>query len=264
MPDSSVSPDVFVLTRLAESLPGKGENLVSEAWIENQCQFVEQYSRPSLEAQTDRNYRWIVSISDKISHHLVSRVRRAVEPLGTLIFQEGDEHSSDTFGRFLRVETGVYLTIRFDSDDVLHPTFIEAARVYQEPDKEVFSFLSGIVYDLDRQIAGNWPHASNTFLFHRGESGSNVYGLGVHSRAESVYGKTMKIISTSNPMWMKLTHSHNGWGDTITDADRPLFGRFVQRNFTSGRFPTQFSPVRDLIRIANFTSIRLRNFLRRK
>ena len=33
----SRSCDLFVLTRLAESLPGKEANLASGEWIENQC-----------------------------------------------------------------------------------------------------------------------------------------------------------------------------------------------------------------------------------
>jgi len=259
----SGSCELFVLTRLAESLPGKEANLASGEWIENQCQFVERYSRPSLECQTDQNFTWVVSVSDRLLTPLVKRVRRAVEPFGAIIFQQGNEHSSDTFARFLAPQSEEYLTVRFDSDDVLHPTFVENAKSCLQRDREVFSFMSGVVYDLDRQIAGFWPHPSNTFLFHRGAAGANVYGLGVHSRVESVYGRTMKIVSTSHPMWMKLTHSANGWGDTITDADQPLFGDFVQRNFISGTFPTEFRLRRDGLRIFGFLASRLRRYLRK-
>ena len=261
-PDSG-SCDLFVLTRLAESLPGKEANLASGEWIENQCQFVERYSRPSLECQTDQNFTWVVSVSDRLSTPSVNRVRRAVEPFGTIIFQQGDEHSSDTFARFLAPQTGEYLTVRFDSDDVLHPTFVENAKSCLQRDREVFSFMSGVVYDLDRQIAGSWPLIGNMFLVHRGSEGRNVYMLGNHSRVERDHAARLDVFSTSHPMWMKLTHSTNGWGDTITDADRPLFGDFVQRNFISGTFPTEFRSRRDGLRILGFLASRLRRYLRK-
>lgn len=257
----STSPDLFVLTRLAESLPGKEANLASREWIENQCQLVERYSRPSLEFQTDQDFSWIVSVSDQLATSLFKRVRRAVEPFGTIVLQEGNEHSSDTFARSLDRQEREYLTVRFDSDDVLHPTFVKNAKTCLQSDKEVFSFMSGVVYDLDRQIAGTWPLIGNMFLFHRGSEGRNVYMLGSHSRVERDHGARLDVISTSHPMWMKLTHSTNGWGDKITDADRPLFGDFVQRNFISGIFPTAFRLRRDGLRILGFLASRLRRYL---
>ena len=224
---------------------------------------MESYSRPSLECQTDQNSRWIGSVSGKLSTLLVNRVRRAVEPFGRIIFKQGDEHSSDTFARFLAPQLGEYLAVRFDSDDVLHPTFVENAKSCLQRDREVFSFMSGVVYDLDRQIAGGWPLIGNMFLFHRGSEGRNVYMLGNHSRVERDHPARLDVISTSYPMWMKLTHSANGWGDKITNADRPLFGDFVQRNFISGTFPIEFRSRRDGLRILGFLASRLRSYLRK-
>jgi len=247
----------LVLTRLAEKIPGRAHNLVSFDWIENQCQFLEKYALPSLKAQTDQSFLWIVSVSDSLAPALLERVRTAVGPRGVVIFQKGNEHSSETFARFLSQYSADYVTVRFDSDDVLHPTFVCRAKQHIVSEMSVYSFISGVVYDLDLKIAGSWPHASNTFLFHRGAGGENVYSLGVHSRVQSTFGPVMRIISTESPMWMKLTHKHNGWGDSITDADRPLFGNFVQRHFTSGDFPTRFLPQRDLARLVGFTFSRL-------
>lgn len=258
VPYTQRRPRLFILMRLAESLPGREENLTNEEWIEKQCQFVERYSRPSLEHQTDSDFRWAISVSDTLTSDRVNRIQKAVGPRGEIAFQHGKEHSSDTFARFLAQQRREYLTVRFDSDDVLHPTFVERAKSCYEPNWEVFSFVSGVVYDLEEQIAGYWPHVSNTFLFHKGMVGTNVYGLGVHSSVESVYGKTMKVVHTCHPMWMKITHSANGWGDTITDADRPLFGDFVQRNFISGTFPTKFRLSRDGLRLIGFLASRVR------
>lgn len=258
---NSPPPELFVLTRLAESLPNKSANIASSEWIENQCRFVENHSRPSLEGQSDSNFVWLVSVSDKLSPPFIERVQRAINPLGTLVFQKGNEHSSETFARYLASRPAGYLTVRFDSDDVLHPLFVQLAKQNWDDGKEVYSFFSGVVYDLDRQIAGLWPHSSNTFLFHKGYRGSNVYGLGNHSRAERDHGGKLKVIRTNHPMWIKLTHSHNGWGDSITHADRPVFGSFVQAHFTSGEFPTTFVPVRDFPRLIGFVLSRLRKFL---
>lgn len=251
-------PPLFVLMRLAEFLPGKEETLFRAGWLENQCRLVELYSRPSLAFQSDQNYEWLVSASDRLPEARLSLIREAIDALGTLILQSGSEHSSKTFERYLTKVSGDYLTVRFDSDDVLHPSFVERAKYAYDIEKDVYSFKSGIVYDLDQQIAGFWPHASNTFLFHRGAAGSNVYNLGVHTRVEADYSTRLHIISTANPMWMKLTHRNNGWGDRITNADKPLFGSFVQRTFPSGSFPTRFKLRRDVARLFGYYRFWLR------
>jgi len=255
------SPDIYILTRFAEKIQGKESNLLSSEWIENQCRFLENYARPSVENQSDQNFKWLVSVSEMLTPENVQMVSKAIEPIGTLVTQRGDESSAETFSRFLPSAGNFYLTIRFDSDDVLHPSFVRESRQHYDEKFLVFSFVNGYVYDLDHQIAGHWPHKSNTFLFHRGKGGSNVYALGNHTRAEAAYGNQMKVITTQDPMWMKLTHAHNGWGDKITNVDRPLFGNLVQRNFVSGHFPTRFVPSRDLARLAEFFVNRFRNFL---
>jgi hypothetical protein len=253
--EESQPVNLFVLTRLAEHLPGKKGNLRDDDWIENQCQFVERYSAPSLAQQTDRDFQWLVSISEKLSANRRKRILRAIGPRGKLIFQQGDEHSAETFGRYLSQFSGHYLTVRFDSDDVLHSTFVEKAKLNFDLISEVFSFVSGIAYDVEEEIGGLWPHISNTFLFHRGLGGTNVYGLGIHTRVEAEFGKSLKVIWTPHPMWMKVIHRSNGWGDKITHADKPLFGRFVQRHFHSGKFATPFRPRRDFHRVLGYYTI---------
>jgi hypothetical protein len=261
-----LSPPVFVLTRLAESLPGKEANLCSEDWISGKVEFLKNYSMPSLLAQSDPDFRWLVSVSEKVPKPLQTLIETVVEPFGQLVFQRGVEHSTDVFGRELKKQAGHYVTVRFDSDDVLHADFVTVLKSNYHPHYPITSFVNGVVYDIDAGIAGHWPHVSNTFLSYVGSEGSNIYGLGEHTRVQAKYLDQLQIIHNPVPMWMKLVHKANGWGDTITNVDRPIFGNWLQSEFPYGEFETRFFIARDARRILSFFAVtvarRARAFIR--
>lgn len=254
---------VFVLTRCAEALPGELENLKSEEWIDNQVSFLGQFSKPSLEAQTDVGFEWLVSASDRLAPSSLEKLRGAIEPLGNLVIQQGAEHSSEVFYRALAAQSVPYVTVLFDYDDVLSPRFIENVKISVEENYEVYSFISGLVYDIEHRIAAQWPHVSNPFIFHVGRHGSNVFGLGNHTRVESKFGSQLKVIRTPSPMWVKIVHGQNMGGDKISNADRPIFNARHLREFTSVDFSTPFVPVRDFRRVIAHSIVFVRNSLLR-
>lgn len=257
------SLDVFVLTRCAEALDGERHNLESEEWVENQVRFLEEFSKPSLLAQSDFRFEWLVSVSDLLPPTSLSKISRAVAPVGKVVMQRGGEHSSEVFFRELCAKTEPYVTVLFDYDDVLHPKFVEKVRASIAPGKSVYSFVSGIAYDRNLQIAAKWPHVSNPFIFCLGERGSNVFGLGNHTRVEAKYREELKVIHTLRPMWVKIYHGKNMGGDEITNADRPLFSSRYLNEFSSGNFSAPFVAHRDLGRVLAHIAIALTKSLQR-
>ena len=221
----------------------------SADWIQNQCNFLSRYALASLQAQTDGNFEWLVSASAQLSEESLDLLRESISPVGKLVLQQGDTHSSDVFASILSESDGQYLTVLFDYDDFLHPTFVEQVRALCDQEHSVFSFVSGVAYDLDACIAAWWPHVSNPFLVARGESGVNIFSWGNHTQVERKAGTNMKVISTAGPMWLKLVHGSNLGEDKITALDKPIFGNFVQRHFTGGKFPIHFVPNRDVRRV---------------
>lgn len=208
----------------------------TEAWLKRRFELFEQVCLPSLQAQTDQDFEWLVFFSDGTPDTYKERIRSLQNQCPQLVpvFLYDGEYM---VGRFkqevahrLTAHDTHLITLRIDNDDAFHRGMI--ARVREEfrgQDDELMNFVHGLQVDPDHGLAAIATEFSNPFLsrIERVRDGQALTVLDVrHTEAKD--SKALRDIRTE-PMWLQLIH-----GGNVTnriDSGRYVFNVDLAKDF---------------------------------
>jgi len=194
---------------------------LEEEWLSRRFELFQTVCVPSVRAQTDTNFRWIVGIDARVPQWHQRRVEEAIRGIGHIVrVQPGDSFSNCAL-KGLGVGKDI-ISARLDSDDALASTFVKKSRRCIRRD-EALSLIHGVQLNASPRSLRHSFSTSNSFSLLWSRNGTNVLELGRHKEI----GNNVRIRNrlTLTPLYMVLAHDIN----TSTYAVRGLPVCLVRR-----------------------------------
>lgn len=217
---------LFILTRFAQYYPPEIRPAPSEVWLSERLSILCEYTFPSVKRQTDQDFTWLLLVNEEIGEEWREKIERATSPYGKVILQNGFAPAGESFRNYLQNLEGELITVRFDSDDILHPEFISRVRSANLQRGDILSFVKGAVYDPHSRRSGIFKNHRNSFLSFRDSPDRNIFMLGPHSYMKSDDTKTMRTVMTKEPMWLQIVHGGN-WKNWFRNYARPVKSQYI-------------------------------------
>lgn len=235
-----------------------GNRTLSEDWLGSRFKLFERYCLPSLQAQTDQDFTWLLlfhgpGTPQRFRDRLVD-LGRDLPQLKPLYFGEGVRANSlrsaimnDLPGNVTHI-----ITTRIDNDDAFQRSMIARVKAeFRGQDNEFLNFPNGLQLDVERRLVSQIRKRSNPFMsrVERIIEG-NVATVfdGAHSSA-SARGIVRDI--EAPPTWLQVIHKGN-----ISNQFRPqkLLGKVdlalefgIAENITVDRRATQLVRLQQLV-----------------
>lgn len=237
-PKEAVPPvDHVLLTRF--NLPSKGfESLVraQDGWLRERIELFERYCLPSVQAQTNQNFHWIIYFDPESPEWLQERIRH-LNRLGTFEARFRTEVSAAELIEDIQVVAGaknqVLLTTNLDNDDGLSTDFVDRLQKAVGGRKGTAIYLaSGLVKGGAAVYLRKDPR--NAFCSVSASWSSPVTCWAAwHNRL----GRELAVsILHGAPAWLQVVHDHN--------VSNRIRGRRVSPEPYAGLFPDLLDDVR--------------------
>ncbi len=216
-------PKVFINTRFNIVLKGNiervdkaGSTTGTDAWLARRFDLFERVCLPSLMAQTDADFHWLVFFSDGTPEPFLTRIDDLHQRFPAFIpcfLKDGEmqvrRYRQEVKKLLTSTDTHI-ISARIDNDDAFHVTYVEHLRAeFHGQDDEMLNFLNGIQYDMDGGVVADLRKYSNPFIarIERIFDGQVKTVLDVmHHQAQDT--GLLRDVDTI-PMWLQLIHSGN-------------------------------------------------------
>lgn len=118
-----------------------------EVYLDSRMALFEKYTYPSLAAQTNKDFKWLVLFSDQTPQRFVDRLNQlkaGCDWFCPLYLKDEEAYEFDDYleGVISSYEAENYITTRIDNDDALSVRAIECIQAYCEQYRIVDSVLS--------------------------------------------------------------------------------------------------------------------------
>ena len=287
----------YILTRFNLSLWKKdksGKKIGDEEWLERRMELFERYCLPSVTAQTEQNFIWILlldantpeTILQRLDRHKLAcpqiRLIKVKSELGRYFARVFQDVVQECLLKYGANENDTCITTYLDNDDCIERGFIEdvqkrcsALTPYNIAHKGNGMFLS---YDYGLQLYSDMDNVTtrirypnNHFLSYVEKVGNlkerhvkTCYGYGSHFFLEKKgLADVIHVKDSSRPMWIEVIHKEN----VDNDVKMTLHTRFIseptllKRYFSINVTITSKQRVALIARIAKQICRRLRNKL---
>lgn len=178
----------------------------SKEWMENRLKIFLQCAVPSMRRQTLAPDRWVILI-DTFHRAIVPQLRSQIPVFAEVLLLKPREDLSEALRGYLAEFEPDILTIRLDSDDLVHPRFVEAAKNFARPNRGI-NFPHGSQYFFPGGVlVHRWIKSNPTVGFRAVGTRIHIHDFGQHRNV----GRIVRIVSksTSMPMFLKTSHSLN-------------------------------------------------------
>lgn len=204
----------LILTRF--NLGMRGNTAAVEAWHDHRFSLFEQFCLPSVEAQTCRDFTWLLLFDRATPRKFLPRLEAyKTYPNIRIHFIDGfDLRAIMQAIRSQIVDKTEYLiTTMLDNDDALDRDHV--ARVqgqFRGQEFELLNFTQGFRYDLKRQRLYGCELFSNPFMslierIRPGQSFRSIAGCLPHSTIAARFPRISNIRSV--PSWLQVVHGRN-------------------------------------------------------
>lgn len=202
-----------------------------ERWLRHRFALFERYCLPSLRAQSNQSFRWVVLLDS----HTPERYRQRLaayshwKPLRPLFISQLDQRA--IAAALAGSEDAPYLiTTTLDNDDALHCDFVQTLQTeFRRQSFELINFPKGLRLDVRRRKLYRCQLQSNPFvsLIERNQQPKTILRCLPHSTIESRFGPITDRVS--EPLWLQVIHGGNlaptgTWGLQRVRRDRYLRG----------------------------------------
>lgn len=219
-----IAPQVF---------SGKHPGL-DEGWLERRFDLFETYCLPSVAAQTEKDFSWLVYLDEKTPLGFKQRMAELATGHSFLhpVYCAGFDEASLWAGidAWEREETTVRITSRLDNDDMLHPRYIEAVRKCAEREMPKRDLACGffVSFPLGGCLRGRdgylQRYRNNPFSSYVSAKETKRTVLDVDHRYIGNDGDVVYV--WTKPMWCQVIH-----GENVANAVRGVYWP-LERVFT--------------------------------
>jgi hypothetical protein len=184
-------------------------------WLLHRFELFERFCYPSVHAQTNLNFQWLVYFDNETPSVFKERIHRLEKWENFLPIYINTEFSDQinreiVFG-FIREDTEYLITTRMDNDDAVSKNFIQLIQDnFEEKEFEFLSFVNGYVLNAGRLYS--FRYTNNPFI----SLGESIKPLsagefktilcGEHSQL-STLGSINRI--ETDATWLQVVHGKN-------------------------------------------------------
>ena len=188
------------------------EELLNDAWMEDRMWLFENFCLPSVTAQTNQNFTWLLYLDTTTSEKYKTKMFDLTSGIENIkvFFINGMNEFYPQIQKTITENTKPYLiTTRIDNDDVISRFFIdEVQKKFDSQDFLAVDIIKG--YSLQIKpiyILGKKEHVFNPFisLIEKNENPKTVW-FNDHTQ----WKKESRIIQVTNKrLWMSIIHEKN-------------------------------------------------------
>lgn len=201
----------FVLTRFNIASPGRETPIRnSPGWLERRFELFEAYCLPSMAAQDDPSFRWLIYFDEKTPPQFVERIEaaRRIAPfdpilVGTFVAKRAQD---DISARLSAGEPRL-LTTRLDNDDAVSRDFLSRLREQARalPDGTILNFPEGIALRNGKLYTARDESNPFTSLV-EAAAGAKTIWAAPHTELAAEF----PIVQIESPAcWLQVVHGEN-------------------------------------------------------
>lgn len=235
-----IKKEHYILTRFNLRLwtkDKKRNETRTDEWLKQRFELFEKICLPSIMNQTNQTFKWIVLFDSETPEFYKKKIQhyQNICKLFCPCFVEA--YKSRYFVSVFREEiqkrieknTNLLITTYLDNDDALHKNYIEEIKQMEVKRPTFVSYVYGIQYYTELNIATRVPYTNNHFISLAEPLNDNqtnfrtVYGYGSHldinkhKRIETVY-----IKNPQQDRWIEVIHETNMDNDVKMTLDTKL------------------------------------------
>lgn len=230
----------YILTRFNLRLWTKDKhrnNTRTKEWLKNRFELFELFCLPSIMNQTNQNFKWIVLFDINTPDEYKDKIREYEKICLHFCpcFVEANKSRyfvhvfKEEIAKRIKKETSQLITTYLDNDDALHQNYIEGVQKIEVERPTFVSYVYGIQYYTELNIATRVPYTNNHFISLIEPLNDNhttfrtVYGYGSHvdidkhKRAGTIY-----IKNPHQDRWIEVIHEANMDNDVKMTFDTKL------------------------------------------
>ncbi|MBK7947133.1 MAG: hypothetical protein IPJ85_18320 [Flavobacteriales bacterium] len=202
-----------VYTEAHFSKDKSGNATRTEAWLSRRFELFEQVCLPSLIAQSDIAFEWLIFLSDGTPADYKERMERYRRQFRS--WSRSVPRWEYVVGRFqaevrerLKPSATHAITLRIDNDDAFHRGMVRRARAeLRDQQDEIINFLRGIQCAIDQGIAVQVSEKSNPFIvrIERIRLEVTVRTVMDVMHHEAAQSGLLRDVDTE-PMWLQAIH----------------------------------------------------------
>lgn len=221
----------FVITRFNIASPGREVPIRNTpGWLERRFDLFEAYCLPSIAAQEQGQFQWLIYFDQETPAEFRKRIDRArervaFEPIFVGPFSMS-EVAADVQAR-LATRLGRIVTTRLDNDDAIANDLLQRIRLQAEqlPDGTIINFRDGIALSQGRLYAATDTSNPFTSLVEQAEGAQTIWAA-PHTELASRFAIRQVL---DEPSWLQVVH-----GENVTNrikgrrlADKDVMARFT-------------------------------------
>ena len=228
-------------------------------WLAERFGLFDRYCFPSIAAQTNTNFTWLVFFDSETPTAFRNRLARyeTFEPFRPVFVQEFNRDVfRETLDRFGFLNRPFLVTSRVDNDDALACDYIDRVqKAFAGQERTFINFPKGLILRKGALFQGYDIHSHFVSLIKKSDEPLTVYVD--HTRIKE-YGAVAQI--DNRPAWLEVRHFGRLSDKGVCPSWRP-----VRRMEVAHLFPsiTEFQGVSWLSDTARCTSERMGQLLRR-
>ena len=217
----------FILTRFNLLLWNKdkeGVSVRSREWLDHRFDLFEKYCLPSIEAQSCKDFIWIVLFDSKTPDDYKIRIGKYQSDCPQLVpvyvEPQNGRYFADIFRKEVlnRLSHQRVITTYLDNDDALSIHFVEdlQKRAGLLSDGIFINYIDGYQYYTDHNYLMQIHYLRNHFMsvIEEGNPATlkTIYGFGSHYYIDKISGVRIEHIK-NQPMWCEVIHDRNMGND---------------------------------------------------
>lgn len=186
--------------------------VLSEEWIENRFRIFELYCLPTLKAQTNPNFKWLIFFDTNTPDFYAEKIGNYVRDFPNLVpvFVDGMDAFSPEIRKILAEDKNPYLiTTRLDNDDAVSINFVdEIQKQFDQQTYEAIDFVDGYTLQIHPNFRmGKRKHLYNPFI---SLIEKNENPVSVTSKGHTLWKKEKRVKRVeNNRIWMSIIHFEN-------------------------------------------------------
>jgi len=197
-PDRAAS---ILITRINLSRPDPD-------WFSPRLEYFRRFCIPSVQAQRHQPTRWLLLFDKQTPVDFCKEVMRGVN--GVRLFTKTPIAVKSIKAWIKKnISTDWVITTRFDSDDALHPLYLQDVQRASRPKKELLSLPDGWATHAGRVFKWRW-HSAFVSLVERNNDAMNTVNKGAHDRLAARY--PYRVLHNKR-RWLYVLHDRNLSGD---------------------------------------------------
>ena len=226
--------DTFECFLITEFNWGNNPIGISEEYLDKRFKIFDKYTFPSVNAQTDKNFTWILLLNDKtpqkfknILEHYKSTAKINIVLAYT---DENKGFPARVIRNYINVKTKYILTCRCDNDDMIAKNYIEKMKENFRPIHNTYiDFIRGYCFNEKDNIINTYKYRSCHFLGYVENLEKRDFETVLNHNHAMVknYGFIRRIDNKNYPLWCEICHEDNQinsfQGEKASDRDKQYF-----------------------------------------